>query len=219
MLTGLWPAPGGTQEYVLYFDRQRDVRLLVLPALFDEGNKLRRFTVEVMRRLDTGGVDCVLPDLPGMNESTVNMAEQSLHQWREATKAAVDHFSATLVLTIRAGALLDPQTAPSIHYAPLAGANLLRTLARAQAMALKEAGTPVSRDDLLETGQTEGVALAGYALGPAMVQQLLEAKPFAANEEIQQTDLRGAGLWLRAEPAHDADQADRLAALLLDRLT
>ena len=56
-----------TEEMLLGFDRGRAVRVLILPAWFDEANKLRRFTVGVMRRLDAAGIDCFLPDLPGCN--------------------------------------------------------------------------------------------------------------------------------------------------------
>ena len=49
------------------------------PALFDEANKLRRrHTVEVIRRLDAAGIDCLLPDLPGCGESLSPLAEQTL---------------------------------------------------------------------------------------------------------------------------------------------
>lgn len=218
MLTGLWPSPTGYQEFALSFDQKRDRRVLVLPALLDEGNKLRHFTVEVMRRLDTSGIDCCLPDLPGMNESTAPLPDQTLTSWRESAKAAAEHFNATLVLAIRSGAMIDPGTRPALHYAPQTGKSLLRTLSRAQAMALKEAGNPVSREELLQTGAAEGVTLAGYDLGAAMVQQLLSEQPHAPMAEIAQAGIGGAGLWLRAEPAHDDDQADRLTELVLEQL-
>jgi hypothetical protein len=50
------PLPGGAaaSEYALVFDAERKHRVLIAPALFDEGHKLRRFTVEVMRRLAPG---------------------------------------------------------------------------------------------------------------------------------------------------------------------
>ena len=64
MITG-WPTPQGREEYAVAFDRGREGRVLVLPAWFDESNKLRRQSIEVMRRLDAAGVDSMLPDLPG----------------------------------------------------------------------------------------------------------------------------------------------------------
>ncbi len=82
-----WPCPardGGLhEEMALVFDRGREHRLLVLPAWFDEANKLRRHTVEVMRRLDLSGIDSFLPDLPGCNESEAELPVQTLQCWRE----------------------------------------------------------------------------------------------------------------------------------------
>ena len=60
------PLPGGAgaSELALTFDAGRTHRILVCPALFEEGHKLRHLTVEVMRRLDGAGIDSLLPDLP-----------------------------------------------------------------------------------------------------------------------------------------------------------
>lgn len=218
MLTGLWPSPTGIEECMLSFDEGRQRRVLVIPALFDEGNKLRHFTVEVMRRLAAGGVDCFLPDLPGTNESLAPLGEQTLAGWRDYLQAAADHLQATHVLPIRAGAVLDPGQFPSVHYAAAKAASQVRTLARAQAMAEKEAGHPVSREGLLASGQAQGVTLAGYNLGATMVRELLEAEAPTASASVAQGDLGGSGLWLRAEPAHDPQQADRLAALVMEHL-
>jgi len=218
MLTGLWPSPVGGEELVLSFDEGRQRRLLVIPALFDEGNKLRHFTVEVMRRLHTTGIDIFLPDLPGTNESLAPLGEQTLAGWRDYLQAAADHLQATHVLAIRAGAVLDPGQLPSVHYAAAKAASQLRTLARAQAMAEKEAGNPISREDLLAQAQAEGATLAGYSLGAAMVRELLEAEAPAPAASIGQGEIGASGLWLRAEPAHDPQQADRLAELVLEHL-
>lgn len=218
MLTGLWPSPTGGEEFVLSFDEGRQCRVLVIPALFDEGNKLRHFTVDVMRRLDAAGIDSFLPDLPGTNESLAPLGEQALAGWREYLHAAAGHLQATHVLAIRAGAVLDPAHLPSVHYAATKAASQLRTMARAQAMAEKEAGHPVSREELLASGQAQGVTLAGYNLGATMVRQLLKAEAHTPTASVAQGDLGGSGLWLRAEPAHDPGQADRLAELVLESL-
>lgn len=219
MLTGLWPSPGDCQDYALSFDRQRNRRLLIIPALFDESNKLRHFTVEVMRRLDSGGVDSFLPDLPGMNESKSQLFRQTIAGWRDAVQSATFHFEATHLLAIRGGALVDPGHLPSLHYAAASGSGVLRTMARAQAMTAREAGTPVTLDELLKQGRQQGVSLAGYELGAQMVRDLSEAKASPPSHgTVGHGDVGGAGLWLRAEPDHDAAQADRLAVLLLERL-
>ncbi len=219
MLTGHWPSPSGSHEYALSFDRQRATRILVIRALFDEGNKLRHFTVELMRRLDRAGIDCFLPDLPGTNESLENLEVQTLEGWREAMSAAADHFHATHVLAIRGGALIAPESLPNIHYAPASGASLLRAMLRAQVIIASEAGRKETRDALFARGSIEGLRLAGYHIGPEMIAALESAVLTHDNAiEIAQGDVGGGGLWLRAEPSHDPVQADTLARLVAGRL-
>lgn len=214
-----WPAPEG-EEYALAFDQGRKHRVLVLPALFDEANKLRRFTVEAMRRLDGAGIDAFLPDLPGCNESLALLEAQTLHDWQQAAEAAAEHFGATHVLAIRGGALSAPDGLPAWRYAPVTGASILRAMLRARVLASKEAGVEENRDALLEWGRDSGLELAGYRLGAEMIRELETAEPSggAALANIAQTDLGGAGLWLRAEPGDDPVQSTTLAALVVEGL-
>ena len=216
-MLGAWPAPAG-DEFAIVFDRKRARRLLVLPALFDEGNKLRHFTVEVMRRLDAAGIDSFLPDLPGCNESGAPLEAQSLARWRGAAAAGAAHFAATHGLSIRGGALCEPAGLPMVRYAPLTGAAQLRALLRARVIASREAGLHENRDQLLTTGRREGLDLGGYRLGAALFGELEDAEPPGVATTIAQADVGDAGLWLRAEPDHDPAQADRLAGLLVEAL-
>ena len=54
-----WACPANhgetASEFALTLDSNRAHRLLIVPALFDEANRLRRLTVEVIRRLDLAG--------------------------------------------------------------------------------------------------------------------------------------------------------------------
>lgn len=213
-----WPCPapgGGTRdELALAFDSGRAQRLLVLPAWFDEANKLRRQTVEVMRRLDLSGIDSFLPDLPGCNESEAALEEQTLEGWRDAAAAAARHFAATHVLSLRAGALLAPKGLPGWRYAPIGGRQVLRAMLRARTISAKEAGRIERTEDLQETGRREGIELAGWRLGAAMFAALETAEPATDLIEIEQAALGGPALWLRAEPDEDPQQADALAAIL-----
>ncbi|ANY20787.1 hypothetical protein A6F68_02287 [Tsuneonella dongtanensis] len=210
------PAPDGGRhdEQALVFDRNRPHRLLVLPAWFDEANKLRRQTVEVMRRLDASGIDCVLPDLPGCNESKAKLPEQTLEVWRDGAAAAAAHFRATHLLTIRAGALLAPAGLPGWRYAPTGGRQVLRAMLRARTIASREAGNAERTEDLQDIGRTDGIELAGWTIGAAMFRALETAEPDGVLTEIEQSALGGPGLWLRAEPDEDAAQADALAAVV-----
>jgi pimeloyl-ACP methyl ester carboxylesterase len=216
-----WTDPAsGAEELCVGFDRSRAARVLVLPAWFDEANKLRRFTLEVMRRLDAAGFDSLLPDLPGCNESLVSLVDQTLDGWREQALAAAAALGATHVLAIRAGALLAPAGLPGWHYAAQSGPKLLRGMIRARTIAAREAGAYETYEGLLTLGRNEGLVLGGWPLGAAMVAELESAEPVLApgQSEIAQGSIGGPGLWLRAEPDDDAAQADRLAALIAENL-
>lgn len=213
-----WPSPAGGEEYAVAFDAGREKRLLVLPALFDESNKLRHFTAALMRRLDDAGIDSFLPDLPGCNESLAPLADQTAESWQAAAQAAATHFRATHFLAIRGGSLFAPTALPGWRYAAVPGKSLLRAMLRARVLASKEAGIEENRDQLLELGRSEGLDLAGYRIGPAMLSALENAEP-AQLEDISQGEVGGAGLWLRAEPDHSPEQADTLAAILVQALS
>jgi hypothetical protein len=215
-----WPCPlpdgGEREEMALAFDQGRTYRLLVLPAWFDEANKLRRQTVEVMRRLDLSGIDSVLPDLPGCNESMARVADQTLASLRTAAQAAAAHFRATHVLTWRGGALFAPDALPGWRYAPTGGRQMLRSMLRARTIAAREAGRAEKIEELQALARSEGIETAGWTFGAALFRDLEQAavpdNPLLA--DIEQDALGGAGLWLRAEPDEDPEQADALAAIV-----
>ena len=210
-----WPCPlpgGGTAgEYALNFDRRRPRRLLIVPALFDEDNRLRRLTVETMRRLHGAGIDSVLPDLPGTNESLQRLELQEPNDWEDAMTAAARHFGATHVLGVRGGCLFTPHGLPAIHYAPVKAASVLRQMLRARTLAAREAGREETREGLMELALAQGIELAGHRLGAEFIRQFAPLVPGPA-VEIAQDALGGSGLWLRAEPGESVAQADALAA-------
>ena len=211
-----WPSPAGG-EYALAFDKGRKARLLVLPALFDEGNKTRRLAAETMRRLAGAGIDSFLPDLPGCNESLAPLEDQTLAGWRAAAQDAARHFAPTHVLTIRAAAILAPPALPGWRYAPTGGAPALRALLRARTISAREAGDEVTGEALLEAGRVQGLELAGYRIGAAMIRDLEAAMlPDSGRlTDISQATVGGPAPWLRAEPGFDLAQADALAAVLV----
>lgn len=215
-----WPCPaldgGETRELALCFDQGRKERLLVIPALFDEGNKLRRFTVEVMRRLDAAGIDCFLPDLPGTNESLAPLVAQSAEGWTGAMLAAANHFRANRLLAIRGGGLVAPKVIPGWHYAPVKGASLLRQMLRARIVAAREMGREETQESLLAKGASEGLDLGGYQIGPALLSDLQTLLPpdRPGITAIEHELVGGSPLWLRAEPDEDREQADALAAVI-----
>ncbi|MEO1731387.1 MAG: hypothetical protein AAFR64_11680 [Pseudomonadota bacterium] len=226
MIIGSWTplrSEGAKQseEMLVSFDRSRPARVLILPALFDEANKMRRFTLTVMRALDEAGIDSFLPDFPGCNDSLVPSSEQSLETWREYAHTACEQLTATHFLSIRGGALVAPAHLPGWRYASVDGAKLLRGMIRAQAIAAREAGRNSTTQELLEEGRANGLMLGGWQLSAAIVSGLeneaLSTNP--AHSEITQGDIGGAGLWLRAEPGEDAEQAIALATVIAESIT
>lgn len=215
-----WPCPlpaGDTAgELALACDRGRALRLLMIPPLFDEANKLRRLCVDVLRRLDAAGIDVFLPDLPGCNESLQLLDEQTPASWREAMAAAAQHYRPTHVLGLRGGALVMPGGLPGWRYAPAKGATILRQMLRARILAAREAGREETSEALLEEGLTNGIELAGYRLSAAFIEQFqsLQPAPAVGVSDIPQDMVGGSGLWLRAEPDEDRQQADTLAAIV-----
>lgn len=215
-----WPCPtigGGThEEGALAFLAERPRRLLVLPALFDEANKLRRLTVEVLHRLDLSGIDSVLPDLPGCNDSLQPLDQQTFAHWQEAAVAALAHFRPTHVLAIRGGALLDTGNLPGWRFAPVNGRSVLRSMLRARVIAAKEAGQEATLENLQAAARSDGIELAGWRMNATLFAELEQAAPPEVTRltDLGLADIGGSGLWLRAEPAEDPDQADALAAII-----
>ena len=215
-----WHAPlaDGKQaeELLVAFDQERERRLLVLPAWFDEANKMRRFTIEVMRRLDAAGIDSFLPDLPGCNDSLAPLQVQTISGWQMAATAAAEHVKATDVLALRAGALVAPFSLPGWQYAPQTGAKQLRAMVRARTIAAREAGREETSEMLMEKARREGLTVDGWRLGAAMLSELESAMPSQSDKHITiaQKQIGGAGLWLRAEPDDDPNQAAALVAII-----
>lgn len=196
------------------FDRRREHRLLIVPPLFEEMNRTRRLLVETMRRLDAAGIDCILPDLPGCNESLQPFEAQSLTIWRKAMAYAAQHFAVTHVLALRGGALICPQAQPGWLYEPAKGASLLRQMLRARILAAREQGITEDSAGLAAQGREHGLELAGYRFGAALIAELETAEPAAGQREIRQPELDGGALWLRSEPDESPEQAAGLAQII-----
>lgn len=187
-----------------------------MPALFDEANKLRRQTVEVMHRLDLSGIDGVLPDLPGCNDSLQPLDQQTFAHWRECAVSAMAHFRPTHVLALRGGALLDTGNLPGWRLAPVNGRSVLRSMLRARVIAAREAGREETLEGLQAAARASGIELAGWQLGATFFAELEQATPPEVTRlaDLGLADVGGSGLWLRAEPDEDPEQADALAAII-----
>lgn len=195
--------------------------ILFVPPLFEEANRTRRTLVLAMRALAARGFACLLPDLPGQNESLVALEDVDLAQWRAALADVADAIDGPVIIaSLRGGALIDhrAKTAASWRLAPVGGASLLRTLMRARVAADREAGITASLESLQERAKTEALLLAGNHLSPAMVAQLgsAEVQPVAPLRTVTlgsgDDAIAGTPLWLRAEPGEDGAMADAIAA-------
>ena len=214
-----WPCPlpggGAARELAMGFDTSAArARVLVVPALFDEANRLRRFTIEVMRRLAGAGVACVLPEVPGLGDSLADLTAQTPGDWLLAMEGAGRHFAATHVLALRGGALIAPRALPGWRYAPVTGQSQLRQMLRARIVAAREAGAEETQDSLMALGREQGLELAGYRLGADFLREFPGLVADGAATPIAQDMVGGPGLWMRAEPGEAPEQADALAAIV-----
>ena len=90
---------------------------------------------------------------------------------------------------------------------------------RARTIAAREAGRAERTEDLQIQGRQRGIELGGWQIGPSMFGALEQAALDHELTEIDQSAIGGAGLWLRAEPDEDPEQADALAALVTMGMT
>ena len=207
----------GHKEFCLGYGGDSARRILIVPSLFDEMNRMRRMLVSAMRDLAGRGVGSLLIDLPGCNESLASLEEQSLDSWRDAVAACASQLSVTHIASMRGGALIDCEHPDLPHWrlAPVRGASLLKTMVRTRIAGEKEVGRSISEAQLMTQAETTPIELAGNLLGLAMVAQLGIAEPLTLSRVTERKlgeDITGSPLWLRAEPQDDAVFAASIAA-------
>jgi hypothetical protein len=203
----------GGSEMLLRHGGGSAVTVLVLPALFEEANRMRRFTTSVMRTLAERGVGTVLPDLPGTGESLMPLADVSLADWQNATRSLADTIrrdeGRCLTVAIRGGAILDTPADFGWRLAPESGDRVLRDLVRATALSSGVAATEVDRQ-----ARAGPMVLAGHMLSPAFYSAVSSASMVSANRRtarlaedagLRDVSLTGSRLWRQAEPGDDAD--------------
>jgi hypothetical protein len=207
----------GHDEFCLSFGGDSARRILIIPPLFDEMNRMRRVLATAMRDLAKRGVGSVLIDLPGCNESLASLHEQSLNGWRDAVTACAEQLEITHIASLRGGALIDGGKPDLPHWrlAAVKGASLLKTMVRTRIAGEKEAGNSITEAAILAQAETAPVELAGNLLGPAMVVHLANAEPLDVPQLTERKlgqDIAGSPLWLRAEPQDDPVFAANIAA-------
>ncbi len=223
---------GGHAELCLRTGQDHQQQVLLIPPLFDEMNRMRRSLVQVMQRLDAAGVGCILPDLPGCNESLVPPETLSLARWSEALSEVGRQIAPpSLVASFRGGCLIayDFTDAKSWQLSPVSGSALLRTLMRTEIAAAKTMGQSLSMAILEQHARDGLVCLAGNPIGADLFFQLQNAEPTQpANCRIARLSgdskpadcvLTGDPLWLRAEPGEDSVLVEAICADILEHLS
>lgn len=210
---------------MLRFGPEGEAIVVVAPALFEEANRTRAFTVAILRALAARGVASALPDLPGTGESSVETKDASLTGWRRAFAAATASAGAGYgrvhLAALRGGALVvnDARGDSLWCLSPLAGSSLVRDLLRTRAAAARETG---ERFDLAMIAQPgPPVELAGNCIGRELLSHLQGAEPavharhrtvrLTTDAETADARFAGAPLWRRSEPGSDPALAEALA--------
>lgn len=215
----------GGREAMLRFGPGSGPVVIAAMPLFEEANRTRAFMAAILRALGERGVAGALPDLPGTGDSLRTTDACGFGDWRDAFAAAAATLRAghpsVHVIAIRGGALVDgaAKVASRWHFAPVAGANLLRDMLRTRLAAAKEEGAAVD-ESIGPPGPP--VELGGNRLSRALLSDLMAATPAVAmslrvvrlETDAAPADRKvaAAPLWRRAEPGNDHDLADLLAA-------
>jgi hypothetical protein len=212
---------GGREAMIRFGPTTGPVVIAAMP-LFEEANRTRAFIVTMLRGLAERGIAGVLPDLPGMGESSIRTEEASLSNWKSAF-SSVAHAVSTGTrsvhgMAVRGGALLDTEAALAgrWHFAPLPGENLVRDLLRTR-LAAGDGGLDIGTID----PPGAPIELAGNRISPALLTDLKAAQPSAAvplrtvrldiDSQAADRHVPGAPLWRRSEPDNDPALAQLLA--------
>lgn len=171
--------------------------------------------VEVMQSMADRGVRTLIADLPGCNESVADLAAQTLESWQDAVEEAVRQLGATHIASLRGGCLVDHRPVlPHWRLAPVRGSSLLKAMLRTRIAAEKESGNKVTIEQLMAKARSGAIELSGNMLGVGMLQSLDKAEAVGVDNlcEVKLADIDGSPLWLRAEPAENADMSSAIAA-------
>lgn len=211
------------EELCLCHAAQSSRRVMLVPPLFDEMNRMRKLLVDVMRSLETLEVGSFLPDLPGTNESLITLEQVRLSDWQEALQACARKHDIAHIASFRGGALTIAGMEEAEHwiFSPVKGATLLRTMMRAKVAADRESGLSTSLADLTAQAGDGSLELAGNILGSDLFAQLNAADiPDMHNQRLVRLEsdgkpadshIPGSALWLRAEPDDDPAMSSAIA--------
>ena len=207
------------EQLLVFGPESAKTRILIVPPLFDEMNRMRSTLVEAMRNLAGAGIASALPDLPGCNESLAKLEDQNIGVggWQEAVSEAAETWGASHVFSVRGGALIDDlHGLPMARLVPAKGKTLLTMLIRTRIAGDKESGITISAEELRKQAENGSVDLAGHNISALMWDELEKAEIAPGNDVqlLKPADVGGSALWLRAEPQHDSAMGAGLAEWL-----
>ncbi len=192
--------------------------VVMLPALFEEHNRTRAFTVAICRALAESRVASILPDLPGQGESVVPTQDATLDHWRKAVAALVQAQRAVrpvIMGSMRGSAIIDDVPGVSGHWrlSPITGQMVIRDLTRGAVMQSSLTAAPIG-DPVEVAGNLISHNLFGALQADATLREgtaplrtvRLESDPAPADLKLP-----GSPLWRRAEPGNDLPLAALLA--------
>ncbi|MBV7257118.1 hypothetical protein KCG44_10025 [Pacificimonas sp. WHA3] len=195
--------------------------------LFEEHNRCRRLFADIGRALAEIGIGSALPDLPRTGDQA-DLAAFSLARARTALAAFIAGQDAALLLSVRGGALLAPETIAHLAVSPVhEGNRLLTDLIRTHGVAHKEAtGRTFGRADADAIWQSGGDChLAGYQVTAETAFALRTGSaPAPAHSLIlsgRNPDVSGPPVWRQADPECTAEAAreisDRVRTMLASK--
>lgn len=209
--------------------------VLVAPALFEEANRTRAFTIAILRRLVERGIASALPDLPGQGESSMPTSEASVMGWREAFAAAAVTVGRERpvvgIVAIRGGALIDvfAPVARRWHLCPIKGDDMLNAFRRVARAGGQDRFEP--RDAIGDEGGPP-TEIAGNLVSPDLLAELGGVRPFKMQDgfsvrvvrldsdpRVADRKMAGVPLWRRSEPGVDPALVQGLAADIAEWVT
>ncbi len=198
-------------------------RVLLVPPLFDEMNRMRKMMVDVMRSLHALEISSFLPDLPGTNESLIALERVTLSDWQKAIEACAQQHQISHIASFRGGSLTIANMKAADHWilSPVKGATILRTMMRTKVAADREAGLNTGLADLTAQAKAGPLELAGNIIGSELFSQINAADiPGLKNQRVVRLEsdnkpcdaqIAGSALWLRAEPEDDLTMSSAIA--------
>jgi hypothetical protein len=214
----------GTAQPAMSFGPEGGPQLFIIPPLFEELNRTRKLLSDVMRALAANGIASHLPDLPGTGESETDLIDQEWADWRQAIDDAADECSATAILSVRGGCLLDDAAAPKplMRFSPVEGKALIRDLVRSRS--LNDADFD---SDAQKAVFTDGpTILGGYPINASLacavrdagIVEVEAAKTLRLENEHGDADDRVTGppLWRRAEPSGSDELTRALSTAIIE---